>query len=43
MVFACHPTYATERTYSWICDNFLVGEKGVVERLHKTEEKIFEL
>lgn len=43
MVFACHPTYATERTYSWICDNFLVGEKGVVERLHKTAEKIFEL
>jgi Xaa-Pro aminopeptidase len=43
MVFACHPTYATERTYSWICDNFLVGEAGVVERLHKTEEKIFEL
>ena len=43
MVFACHPTYATERTYSWICDDFLVGEKGVVERLHKSEEKIFEL
>jgi len=43
MVFACHPTYATERTYSWICDNFLIGESGVVERLHKTEEKIFEL
>ena len=43
MVFACHPTYATERTYSWICDNFLVGEQGVVERLHRTEEKIFEL
>ena len=43
MVFACHPTYATERTYSWICDDFLVGEKGVAERLHKTAEKIFEL
>jgi len=43
MVFACHPTYATERTYSWICDNFLVGERGVVERLHKAAEKIFEL
>ena len=43
MVFACHPTYATERTYSWICDNFLVGASGGIERLHKTEEKIFEL
>ena len=43
MVVACHPTYATERTYSWICDDFLIGERGVAERLHKTEEKIFEL
>ena len=43
MVFACHPTYATERTYSWICDNFLVGAQGVTERLHKTPERIFEL
>lgn len=43
MVLACHPTYATARTYSWICDNFLIGARGVAERLHRTEEKIFEL
>ena len=29
MVVACHPTYATQRTYSWICDNFLIGERDV--------------
>jgi len=43
MVVACHPTYVTERTYSWVCDNFLIGENGVVERLHRLPQKIFEL
>jgi len=43
MVVAAHPTYTTERTYSWVCDNFLIGERGVVERLHKFPQKIFEL
>ena len=43
MVFSCHPTYVTERTYSWACDDFLVGEKGVVERLHQFPETIVEL
>ena len=43
MVVAAHPTYVTERTYSWVCDNFLIGEHGVVERLHKFPQKIFEL
>jgi Xaa-Pro aminopeptidase len=43
MIFSCHPTYVTERTYSWACDNYLIGETGVVERLHKFPEKITEL
>lgn len=43
MVVALHPTYVTERTYSWVCDNFLIGEHGVVERLHRFPQKIFEL
>jgi len=43
MVFACHPTYVTERTYSWACDNFLVGNAGVAERLHKFPEILVEL
>lgn len=43
MIVAAHPTYVTERTYSWVCDNFLIGERGVVERLHQFPQKIFEL
>jgi hypothetical protein len=43
MVVAAHPTYVTERTYSWVCDNFLIGNHGVVERLHRFPQKIFEL
>jgi Xaa-Pro aminopeptidase len=43
MVFSCHPTYVTERTYSWICDDFLVGANGITERLHQFPETIMEL
>jgi Xaa-Pro aminopeptidase len=43
MVLACHPTWATQGTFSWICDNYLIGQTGVVERFHQTEEKIFEI
>jgi len=43
MVVSCHPTYVTARTYSWACDNFLIGERGVAERLHRCPQKIFEL
>ena len=42
MVVACHPTYVTERTYSWICDNFLLGT-GAPERMHAFAEEIIEL
>jgi Xaa-Pro aminopeptidase len=42
MVFSCHPTWVTERTYSWACDDFLIG-KGGVERLHRFPETIVEL
>jgi Xaa-Pro aminopeptidase len=43
MNMVCHPTYVTEHTYSWCCDNFLIGEDGVAERLHRFPQKIFEL
>jgi Xaa-Pro aminopeptidase len=43
MVLAAHPTYTTERTYSWACDDFLVGERDASERLHQFPQKIFEL
>jgi Xaa-Pro aminopeptidase len=43
MNMVCHPTYVTEHTYSWCCDNFLIGGSGVAERLHRFPQKIFEI
>jgi len=43
MVLSAHPTYTTPRTYSWSCDDFLVGQTDASERLHQFEQKIFEL
>ena len=43
MLFAVHPTYVTARTYSWVCDNWLVNEAGEVEPLHKFPQRITEL
>jgi Xaa-Pro aminopeptidase len=43
MNIVVHPTYSTERAFTWICDNFLVGEQGVKERLHAFPEEIVEL
>jgi len=43
MNIVVHPTYATARTFSWVCDNFLIGKDGVAEKLHKFPQKIFEL
>ncbi|MBI2357993.1 MAG: aminopeptidase P family protein [Deltaproteobacteria bacterium] len=43
MNLTCHPTYLTGLAFNTICDNFLIGEQGVVERLHKYPEKIVEL
>ena len=43
MNIVVHPTYVTERTYSWCCDNFLIGAGGVVEKLHKFPQKIVEI
>ena len=43
MLFAVHPTYVTQRTYSWVCDNYLVNDKGHVEALHKFPQQITEL
>jgi Xaa-Pro aminopeptidase len=43
MLFAVHPTYVTERTYSWVCDNWLINDEGKVEGLHKYPQRITEL
>jgi Xaa-Pro aminopeptidase len=43
MNIVVHPTYVTSGTFSWVCDNFLIGENGVAEKLHKFPQKIVEL
>ncbi len=43
MYVACHPTYLSKNYFNTICDNFLIGATGVVERLHKFPEKIVEI
>ena len=41
MHIAIHPTVAMEKARAWCSDNYIVGEKGVGERLHKTPQEIF--
>lgn len=43
MLFAVHPTYVTARTYSWVCDNWLMNEAGEMEALHRFPQRITEL
>ena len=43
MNITCHPTYVADGWFHTICDNFLIGEQGVVERLHKLPEKLYEI
>ncbi|MEQ3626685.1 MAG: M24 family metallopeptidase [Celeribacter sp.] len=43
MNIVVHPTFQTETTYAWVCDNYMIEENGVSECLHHTEKKVFEL
>lgn len=43
MNLACHPTFVSGGAFNTICDNYLIGEAGVMERIHKCPEKIYEL
>jgi Xaa-Pro aminopeptidase len=44
MNLAIHPTIADGGTvFAVMCDNFLVGRDGARERLHRTEQRIFEV
>jgi Xaa-Pro aminopeptidase len=42
MNIAVHPMYHSKDTYTWLCDNFLIGEHGA-ERLHQFPQEIVEL
>ena len=43
MNIVVHPTYMLERVMSWVCDNYIIGDDGPGERLHRFPEKIVEL
>jgi Xaa-Pro aminopeptidase len=43
MNMAVHPGFFSRTNFAFICDNFLIRPDGIVERLHKTEQKIWEL
>ncbi|MGH7090739.1 MAG: M24 family metallopeptidase [Stellaceae bacterium] len=43
MNIGIHPSWATPRYFMTVCDNFLVGDGGTVERLHRTPREIVEL
>jgi Xaa-Pro aminopeptidase len=43
MNIVVHPAYVTATTYSWVCDNFLIGEDGVSEKLHRFPQRIVEI
>jgi Xaa-Pro aminopeptidase len=38
-----HPSIANQRMFVTVCDNFLIGVDGTVERLHKTPRTIIEV
>src|SRR5215831_3533234 len=43
MNFAIHPTIAHGNSvFTTMCDNFIVGADGSMERIHTTEQKVFE-
>jgi hypothetical protein len=43
MNITCHPTFIAGGLFNTICDNYLIGDAGVTERIHKAPEKIYEL
>lgn len=42
MVVACHPGFANDGGFHWVCDAFLIGEERT-ERLHRFPEEITEI
>jgi Xaa-Pro aminopeptidase len=43
MNITVHPIVASETVFTWVCDNYLITERGVSECLHKTPKKVFEI
>jgi Xaa-Pro aminopeptidase len=43
MNIVCHPEYIRGNVYSWICDNYIIGEDGPGESIHDLPQKLFEI
>jgi len=43
MNIVCHPGYVRGNVYSWICDNYIIGEDGPGESIHDLPQKLFEI
>ena len=43
MCLAVHPGYETPSLFAVICDNYLIGDTGPGECLHRTEKRVFEV
>jgi Xaa-Pro aminopeptidase len=41
MLMAVHPSAKSAKAFAFICDNYIVGENGKHQHLHKTPQKIF--
>lgn len=43
MFLSCHPAIGSPSVFAFLCDNFIVGQEGGAQRVHTTEQKIFEV
>jgi Xaa-Pro aminopeptidase len=43
MNMTCHPGYVRSGVFSWVCDNWLIGDLGPGQRLHSFPQEIIEL
>ena len=43
MNIACHPAWASESAFNWVCDNYIIDGQGVTTRIHQMPQVIFEV
>jgi Xaa-Pro aminopeptidase len=43
MFFSCHPAIGSPTLFAFQCDNYIVDEHAGAQRIHRTEQRIFEV
>ena len=43
MNIVCHPGWVSEGAFNWVCDNYLVGDDGASDSIHKYPQEIIEV